>query len=132
MRSRKNIPLTLSLIVCLLACVAPARADEVDDYVREQMRRRHVPGLALAVVRDGKLVKARGYGLASVELNVPVTTETVFEIGSVTKQITAAALMLLVEEGKLDLDDPVGKHLPGTPDAWAAVRLRHLLTHTSG
>lgn len=120
-----------ALLVCLLAAL-PARADAVDDYVREQMRRRHVPGLALAVVRDGKLVKARGYGLASVELNVPVTPETVFEIGSVTKQITAAAVMLLVEEGKVNLDDPVGKHLPGTPDAWARVTVRHLLTHTSG
>ncbi|HZB45809.1 MAG TPA: serine hydrolase domain-containing protein [Pyrinomonadaceae bacterium] len=132
MRSRKNIPLILSLIVCVLVGVAAARADEVDDYVREQMRRRHVPGLALAVVRDGKLVKARGYGLASVELNVPVRVETVFEIGSVTKQITAAAVMLLAEEGKLGLDDPLGKHLPGTPDAWGAITVRHLLTHTSG
>lgn len=122
----------LFALLVFLFCALPARADGVDDYVRDQMRRRHVPGLALAVVRDGKLVKARGYGLASVELNVPVTPETVFEIGSVTKQLTAAAVMLLVEEGKLNLDDPVGKHLPGTPDAWRSVTVRHLLTHTSG
>ena len=121
-------------VFAFLACLAvvPVRADRVDDYVRDQMRRRNVPGLALAVVRDGKLVKARGYGLASVELNVPVTTDTVFEIGSITKQITAAAVMLLVEEGKLGLDDPVAKHLPGTPEGWAQITVRHLLTHTSG
>ena len=118
----------------LLACVfvTAARADRLDDYVREQMRRQHVPGLALAVIRGGRVIEARGYGLASVEHNVPVTPETVFEIGSVSKQMTAAAVMLLVEEGKIGLDDPVGKYLPGTPDAWAGVTVRHLLTHTSG
>ncbi|HEV2763431.1 MAG TPA: serine hydrolase domain-containing protein [Pyrinomonadaceae bacterium] len=96
------------------------------------MRERHVPGLALAVVRDGKVIKARGYGLANVELNVPVTTETVFEIGSVTKQITAAAVLLLAGDGKLSLDDRINKHLPNLPDSWADITVRHLLTHTSG
>jgi D-alanyl-D-alanine carboxypeptidase len=123
----------LSAVILLhIALCTTARADRVDDYVREQMRRRHIPGLALAVVRDGKLIKERGYGLANVELNVPVTPETVFEIGSITKQITAAAVMLLVEEGKVGLDDPLSKHLPDTPEAWAGVTVRHLLTHTSG
>jgi len=122
--------LLLLLFNCLFA--AQARADRVDDYVREQMRRRHIPGLALAVVRDGRVVKERGYGLANLELRVPVTKETVFEIGSVTKQMTAAAVMLLVEEGKVGLDDPVSKYLPNTPEAWAGVTVRHLLTHTSG
>lgn len=128
-RSRKTF-FALLLLVSLFNTAA--RADKVDDYVREEMRRRHVPGLALAVVRDGKTVKTQGYGLASVELNAPVTPETVFEIGSISKQMTAAAIMLLVEEGKLSLDDPIGKHLPNTPDAWERVTVRHLLSHTSG
>ncbi len=127
---RHKIFSALLLVICLFP--AATRADKVDDYIREQMRRRHVPGLALAVVRDGKVVKAQGYGLASVELNVPATPETVFEIGSVSKQITAAAVMLLVEEGKLTLDAPISKHLPNTPPAWASVTVRNLLTHTSG
>jgi D-alanyl-D-alanine carboxypeptidase len=130
MKLRRNYPAALLLLACVL--VAAARADRVDDYVLEEMRLRHVPGLALTVVRDGRVVKERGYGLANVELNVPVTPETVFEIGSVSKQITAAAVMLLVEEGKLSLEDKISKHLPGTPDAWNAVTVRHLLTHTSG
>jgi D-alanyl-D-alanine carboxypeptidase len=112
--------------------VVAARADRIDDYVREQMQRRHIPGLALAVVRDGRLVKQSGYGLANLELRVPATPETVFEIGSVTKQMTAAAIMLLVEEGKVALDDPLSKYLPDTPEAWSGITIRHLLTHTSG
>ncbi|HEU4596801.1 MAG TPA: serine hydrolase domain-containing protein [Pyrinomonadaceae bacterium] len=122
----------LALVLLACALVPSARADQVDDYVLEQMRLRHVPGLALAVVKDGQVIKERGYGLANVELDVPVTPETVFEIGSVSKQMTAAAVMLLVEEGKLSLDDKISKHLPGTPAVWNAVTVRHLLTHTSG
>ncbi len=125
-----QIVAALLLLVCLLP--AQARADRVDDYIRERMERRHIPGVALAVVRDGKIIKARGYGLASVELKVPVTPETVFEIGSVSKQITAAAVMLLVEDGKLALDERVGKYLPSAPASWSGVTVRHLLTHTHG
>lgn len=96
------------------------------------MRQLHIPGLAVAVVHEGRVVKARGYGLADVELKVPVTEETVFEIGSVTKQFTAVALLMLVEEGKIGLDDRISKHLAGVPEAWSAVTVRHLLTHSSG
>ena len=96
------------------------------------MRDLHVPGLSLAVVRDGKVVKAKGYGLASLELNRPVTRETVFEIGSLTKQFTAAALLMLVEDGRVALDAPLAKYLPDTPPAWDGITVRHLLTHSSG
>lgn len=128
-----NHKLSLFAALLLLLCAFDtARADKTDDLVGAQMRRRHIPGLALAVVRDGRFVKARGYGLANVELNVPVTTGTVFEIGSITKQITAAAVLLLVEEGKIGVDERVGKYLPNLPEAWNNVTVRHLLTHTSG
>jgi CubicO group peptidase (beta-lactamase class C family) len=120
------------LFFLFLLCSLPARADKVDDYVRAQMQERHIPGAAIAVVKDGRIVKAEGYGLANVELNVPATKETVFEIGSVTKQITAAAIMLLVEEGKINADEKIGKYLPDTPQLWSKVTVRHLLTHTSG
>jgi CubicO group peptidase (beta-lactamase class C family) len=108
------------------------RADNVDEFVRTAMSERHIPGAAIAVVKNGKVVKTAGYGLASVEFNVPTTTETVFEIGSVSKQITAAAIMLLVEDGKINLDDKISTILPNTPEAWKNVTTRHLLTHTSG
>ncbi len=120
------------LALLFLVGIAPARADTTDDLMAMRMRERHIPGLALAVVDKGKVVKARGYGLASVEFGVPVTPDTVFEIGSVTKQITAAAVMLLVEDGNLALDDSITKHLTGLPASWRAITVRHLLTHTSG
>lgn len=122
--------------VLVLLCFAfvPARADKVDDYVQAQMQARRIPGLSLAVVRDGKIVKAQSYGLASVELNAPATKESVFEIGSITKQFTVAAIMLLVEGGKVGLDDKINTYLTDLrpPQSWSAVTVRNLLTHTSG
>ena len=122
---------TLFAFIFLLLTVS-VRADEVDKYVRAQLAERHIPGAAVAVVKNGKVVKMEGYGFASLEFNAPVTTETVFEIGSVSKQITAAAVMLLVEDGKINLDDKISKYLPNAPETWKNVSVRNLLTHTSG
>ena len=97
-------PLIVAVSLVLLLAL-PARADSIDDYIKKEMERRHIPGVALAVARNGKIVKARGYGLANVEHDVPVTEDTVFELASVTKQFTATAVMLLVEEGKVRLDE---------------------------
>jgi CubicO group peptidase (beta-lactamase class C family) len=107
-------------------------ADPVDAYIATSMRRQHIPGLSLVVIRDGKIVKAKGYGLASLELNVPAVPETVYELASATKPFTAIAIMLLVQDGKIDLDDKVSKFVEDTPAAWKPITLRHLLTHTSG
>jgi CubicO group peptidase (beta-lactamase class C family) len=103
-----------------------------DDYVRSEMEKQHVPGLAIAVAKDGKLLEAKGYGVASLELPVPVTPETVFQSGSIGKQFTATALMMLAESGKLALDDKVAKYLGDVPSSWKDITLRQLLTHTSG
>src|SRR6478609_3681996 len=83
---------------------------EVDAAVLQQMKDQHIPGIGLAVVMNGHVVKARGYGLANVELGAPVTPDTVFEAGSITKQFTATAIMLLAEEGKVSLDDSISKY----------------------
>ena len=109
-----------------------ATAAKVDEVVRYEMEKRQTPGVAVAVVKDGRVVMAKGYGLANVELQVPVKTETVFQIASVTKQFTAAAIMMLVESGKLTLDDKVGKYITNAPASWSGITIRHLLTHTSG
>lgn len=119
-------------LVLLLAAVAALRADETDDLVRAEMQKQHIPGVSLAIVREGKIIKAEGYGLANVELNVPATAQTVYKIGSVSKQFIAAGILLLVQENKISLDDRIGKFLEGTPDAWKEITIRHLLTHTSG
>jgi CubicO group peptidase (beta-lactamase class C family) len=105
---------------------------KADAYVNGEMRAEKIPGLALAIVRDGKIVKSQGYGLANIELDVAVKPETIFQTGSVGKQFTATAVMMLVEEGKIHLDYPIGKYLPDSPASWNNVTVRNLLTHTSG
>jgi CubicO group peptidase (beta-lactamase class C family) len=109
-----------------------AQSAKVDEVVRAQMREQKIPGVALAIMRDGKIIKATGYGLASVELNVPLKPEMVFHTGSIAKAFTATAVMMLVEEGKVGLDDKIGKYLAEAPAAWNEVTVRRLLTHTSG
>ena len=116
--------------VALLA--ASADLGPVDAFVRAEMEKQKVPGVAVAIVRGGEVVKAQGYGLASVEHQVPVKAETIFQSGSVGKQFTSAAVMLLVEEGKLALSDPLTKFFSEAPASWARITVRHLLTHTSG
>ena len=105
---------------------------QLDDVVKAEMQKQKIPGLSLVVLKDGQIVKAEGYGLANVELSVPVTAKTVFQSGSMGKQFTATLVMMLVEDGKLKLEDKLGKYLPGSPDAWKDITIRHLLTHTSG
>lgn len=127
--SYRIVAFALILVFC---AVVPASGDEVDSYIEVQMRNLHIPGLSLAVVRDGRIVKAKGYGLANIEANSAATPKTVYELGSIGKQFTAAAVMMLVEEGKLSLDDTLTKYFPDAPRAWNRVTVRHLLTHTSG
>jgi CubicO group peptidase (beta-lactamase class C family) len=112
--------------------IAGTRATRLDEYVRAAMKNQHIPGLAVAVIKNGKVVKAKGYGLANIELDVPVTPRTVFKLCSVSKQFIAAGMMLLVEENRVELDDPIARHLDGTPDTWSDITVRHLLTMTSG
>ena len=90
------------------------------------------PGCALAVIRDGKIVYKRGYGMADLDHDLPITPASVFHVASISKQFTAASIVLLAEDGKLSLDDTVRKHLPEVPDFGTPVTIRHLLNHTSG
>lgn len=106
--------------------------DRVDEFIWEQMRRRRIPGLALGIVHDRVVVKQQAYGLASVELNVPATTKTVFRLASLTKIFTATAVMALVEQGAISLDDSITTILPELPPAWCDVTIRHCLAHASG
>jgi CubicO group peptidase (beta-lactamase class C family) len=96
------------------------------------MEQQHIPGVAVAVVKNGKLAASRGYGVANLEHNAAVTASTVFKIGSVSKQFIAAGVLLLCADGKLSLDDSIRKHFDGAPESWEKVTLRHLLSHTGG
>ena len=104
----------------------------LDDYIAAEMQRKHIPGLSLAVVKGGDIVIEKSYGLANVELGVPATSDTVYEIASMTKGFTAAAIMLLVEAGKLSLDENLSRFRADLPDEWQAIAVRRLITHTSG
>src|SRR5581483_4028033 len=118
------------MILCLLLSGA-ASADEIDNYVNSEMQKHLIPGASLLVLRTNQVVKRATYGLANVELRVAVVPETAFEIGSLTKQFTAACVLLLAQDGKLSIDDPISRYLH-VPDSWQSITMRHLLTHTSG
>jgi CubicO group peptidase (beta-lactamase class C family) len=104
----------------------------VESYVKSEMDRQHIPGLALLVARDGKILRAQGFGFSNLEHRVAVKPETIFQSGSIGKQFTATAIMMLVEEGKIGLDDSITKYFPEAPPSWKPVTVRHLLSHTGG
>lgn len=119
----------------LAAQTAPDRVTlsaAVDSLARAELAGGRAAGLGIAVARHGEVLVSRGYGLADLEHEVPVTERTVFRLGSITKQFTAAAIMKLVEAGKLSLDDELTKFLPDYPTGGRRITVRHLLTHTSG
>ncbi len=106
--------------------------DVVDTFIKKNMESLRIPGLSLSIVRNNIVIKKGGYGFANLELAVPATSKTVYEIGSMTKQFTATAIMMLKEEGKLRLNDKITTFFPDAPSAWGKITIRHLLTHTSG
>ena len=90
------------------------------------------PGCSLAVIKDGGIIYKRGYGAADLDHDVPIVPGTVFHVASVSKQFTAFAVLLLAQQGKLSLDDPVRKHIPELRDFGMPITIRHLMHHTSG
>ncbi len=106
--------------------------DRVDEYIQQAMKTQGIPGVSVAVIKNGEVVKIQGYGFSNVETNTPFTAETNVKIASLSKSIIAIAVMKLADEGKLNIDDKVSKYLSNTPESWASVRIRHMLSHTSG
>lgn len=109
-----------------------AQIASIDAFVTSEMTRTHVPGVAVGIYSRGKVLLEKGYGLADVELGVPVKPQTIFESGSVGKQFVAAAIMMLVEQHRISLDDSITKYFPGAPATWKPIRIKNLLSHTSG
>ena len=105
---------------------------ELDAVIEAYMEDNNVPGAQVAVASRGRILELRNYGLADVEHRVPVTADTVFEIGSISKQFVTAAVMLLHEQGRIGLDDGIHEYLPYLPSEWVGVTVRQLMTHTSG
>ncbi|HVH89230.1 MAG TPA: serine hydrolase domain-containing protein [Terriglobales bacterium] len=128
-----KVLLGLLSTVSLAATAALAKTpDKIDEYIQSEMNRQHIPGLALGIYRDGHIERVQGYGLANVELDVKVKAETIFQSGSVGKQFTAMGIMMLVEEGKIGLDDSILQYFPNGPSRWAPVKVSNLLSHTAG
>jgi CubicO group peptidase (beta-lactamase class C family) len=109
-----------------------ASADAIDDFVNQELARQKVPGVAIGIMEHGQLARAAGYGLANIEHGVPVHADTVFQTGSIGKQFTAVAVMTLVDEGKIKLDESIRTYLPKAPKSWQPITVRNMLNHTSG
>lgn len=127
--------------VCFLMqcfhCLAQSKSSpkltmRVDSLVNAEMESQRIPGLSVVVVRDGKIDYVKGYGYSNLEHKVQVKPETIFQAGSVGKQFTAFAAMLLVQDGKMGLDDKLTKYFPDAPSGWDSITVRNLLNHTSG
>ena len=133
---RKISSASLAVFCCLVflqfAAAQSGLESSIDQFIRAEMERQKIPGVSLAVVKDGKPLLVKGYGFANLEHQVAVKPETIFQSGSVGKQFTATAVMLLVEEGKIGLDEKIGKYLGEVPEAWKNITIRHLLSHTGG
>src|SRR5215813_9296771 len=138
--NRKNLLFVLTVIAFLSSTTwaqVPDKAKVVAGAERafEKVSKAYVapgPGCAAAVSLNGETVFEKAFGLADMEHNVPNTAQTIFESGSVAKQFTAASLVLLQQEGKLSIDDPVRKYIPELPDYGSPLTIRHLLNHTAG
>ena len=123
---------SLLLFLLVSAVQVIAQTDSIDHFIRQQMQSRRIPGLQLAVVHNGKIVKTGNYGFANVQDSVPVSNKTVFPINSITKAFTGVAIIQLAEAGKLRLSSPVSDYLVNLPDAWNKVTILQLLAHSSG
>ncbi len=120
------------LCVALLLPLMAANAEPGDDAIIAEMKRQDVPGVAIGIVRDGKIVRLSGFGIANLEHKTPVTPDTVFQTGSTGKQFASLAILMLERDGKLSVEDPLSKFFPDVPDTWRDIKLKHLLSHTSG
>ena len=139
-RDKIHLVLAVAGLLALSACVSNPRrtleagslASKVDPIVEEARDRLSIPGISVVISRRGRVLHDEGYGTADLKAGTPATPQTVYQIGSISKQFTAAAILLLVEDGKLSLDDRITDLLPDLPSGWREVRLRHLLQQTSG
>ncbi len=132
-RKNNNRALATYLLALTFSFISGlAQSDEIDDYIKEKMSDKKIPGLQLAIVKDNKIIKTANYGFANIQDSVPVSDNTVFTINSMTKGFTGVAIMQLVEQEKISVDVSISKYLTDLPDAWRDLTIRQLMSHTSG
>jgi D-alanyl-D-alanine carboxypeptidase len=120
----------LALSILMTTCLA--NADNVDDLIQKAMSERRIPGCSLAVLKNGRVIKMTSYGEADISTHTKANADTVYEIGSISKQFEAAAIQKLVHDHKLDWDAPISKYVKDLPEDWQVVTLRQLMSHTGG
>lgn len=111
---------------------AQSNSDSIDIFIKEKMIQMNIPGLQVAIVKNGKLEKSSSYGLANIEHQVPTNSKTTFSINSMTKAFVGVAIMQLQEQGKLKVDDQISQYISDIPNEWKAITLKQLLSNTSG
>ncbi len=128
------IKLSLFLVLFILTCTIQSQTDKQKqvDELFAKWDTDNTPGAAVAIVKDGTIVYKKGYGIANLEYDIPITPNSIFHIASVSKQFTVFSILLLEKQGKLSLDDDVRKYIPEVPDFGKTITLRHLASHTSG
>jgi len=134
MKPRQILSVLLTFALFVPVCVTAQRltSDSVDVFIKTKMQQRNIPGLQLAVIRQGNIVKQNSYGLASLEHDILATDQSMFSINSITKAFVGVAIMQLTEEGKLKVDDPISMYLDSLPESWKGITVKQVLTHTSG
>jgi len=120
------------LVVGLLFLAVVVQADAIDDVMKKLMETDHVPGSCVAFIDPDNQVEYRSYGVSNLELNTPFTSKSVFRIASLSKQFCAYTVLSLVKEGQIELDESIRKYMPDANPSWAKVKIRHMLSHTSG
>jgi len=126
---KKSLAATL-LFFCTISVFS--QKDSIDVFIQNQMQKRKIPGLELAIVRHGKIIKTGYYGLANIQDSIAVSNKSVFTINSITKAFVGIAVLQLVEERKLKLNSPISEYLTDIPETWKSVKVQQLLSHTSG
>ena len=138
MNKGRNVFLPALFLVFITECLAQpdlpdrSKLDSLDSWINNYMLENNIPGCLIAVASKGKILDIRTYGMANVELDVPVTDTTIFEIGSVSKQFIAASTLLLCEKQKLSLNDQIQKFIPDIPGEWYGITIEQLIRHISG
>lgn len=127
-----NSILLLTIVLFSQQVIAQSTADSIDIFIREKMTQLKIPGLQLAIVRDGKLEKLGNYGFANIEHQIPTNSRTTFSINSMTKAFVGVAVMQLQEQGKLNINNPISSYISDIPENWKSITIKQLLSNVSG
>lgn len=120
------------IVLFISLCVNAQQQDEFDKFISKQMTDQKITSLAIGIIENGKIVKEKGYGFANLELKIPASQNTIYKLGSLSKQMVAAGIMTLIQAGKINLTDTITQFFKDAPTTWNKITIRHLLNHTSG